>query len=239
MGISLKARLNGLDPRTKLLFVVFIGNAAFMAPGNWALCWCFAVALAVILIAGEYKGAVTSGLVFLVAMGLDTLATRYLQEDILGLTAGMFSFMLARLAPIFMMAGWALNTTGASHVIAAMQNMRSPKGFTIAIAVTFRFVPTVRYEFRHIKNTMKLRGVGLSWRRILCHPLQTLEYSIVPLLMRSIKISDDLAASALTRGLGRPVRRSSIWEVRLRSFDWVSMALCISVILAGFTILAQ
>ncbi len=237
MKASPRERIIALDPRIKLLLVVVMGNAAFFAPGNWGLVWCFALSLVVLLIAGKYGTVVSSGIVFLIAMGLDTLSARYLGTDTLGLTFGMFSFMLGRLAPIFMLASWALNTTETDRVITAMVKMCMPKGLTIAIAVAFRFVPTVRHEFRYIKNTMKLRGIALNWRRILRHPLQTMEYSLVPLLMRSMKIGDDLAASALTRGLGRPVKRSSIHTVRLGAFDWISAACFVAVLLGGFAAL--
>lgn len=226
--------VNGIDPRIKLLILILVGNATFFAPGSVGLIWCFLVVLVLVLMAGEYRLSVMSSVLFLVVMGLDALSVRYLGNDMIGLSIGMFTFMLARLTPLFMIVLWALDTTGSERVIAAMQNMRIPKGFTVAIAVMFRFVPTTRYEFGYIKNTMKLRGIGLRWQRVLTHPLATLEYALVPLLMRSMKIGDDLSASALTRGLGRPIRRSSLQDVRIRAFDGVFFLAFVGLVSAGF-----
>ena len=79
--------------------------------------------------------------------------------------------------------------------------MRLPRGLVITIAVVFRYLPTAADEFRKISATMRLRGVELSARNLVLHPGRSLEYVLVPLIIRTIKIADDLAASAMTRGL--------------------------------------
>jgi len=159
-----------------------------------------------------------NSVLYLIVLGIDALATQYITNAMLQMGLGMFVDVVERLVPTFMIAGWAINTTETSELISALQNMRVPKGVIISLAVAFRFMPTVRHEFWYIKNTMKLRGVSLNWKNLLRHPLKTMEYSLVPLLMRSMKIAEDLAASALTRGLDRENRRTSHCEVRLRPY---------------------
>ena len=52
-----------------------------------------------------------------------------------------------------------------------------------------------------IRNTMDIRGIGDTVWKQLIHPLATIEYILIPLLMRCLKVTDELAASGTTRGL--------------------------------------
>ncbi|MCC9922920.1 energy-coupling factor transporter transmembrane protein EcfT, partial [Streptococcus agalactiae] len=46
-----------------------------------------------------------------------------------------------------------------------------------------------------------------------------IEYTLVPLLMRMIKISDELSASALIRGLDSDENRVTLTKLRFRTTD--------------------
>ena len=74
-------------------------------------------------------------------------------------------------------------------LIASLQRLRLPRGLVITIAVVFRYLPTAADEFRKISATMRLRGVELSARNLVLHPGRSLEYVLVPLIIRTIKIS--------------------------------------------------
>ncbi len=83
----------------------------------------------------------------------------------------------------------------------ALQRMRLPQAVTIPLVVMFRYIPTLRIEYRQIRSTMDIRGISDTvWKRV-SHPLATIEYILIPLLMRCLKVTDELAASGTTRGL--------------------------------------
>ena len=50
-------------------------------------------------------------------------------------------------------------------------------------------------------------------------PIKYIEYTLVPLLMRMIKISDELSASALIRGLDSDEKRVTLTELQFRKTD--------------------
>lgn len=227
------------DPRIKLLFVLVMGTLTFMAPNTFVLVWNYAVAVFLLLLSGGGKAAVKSGFFFILLLGLEELNNRLPAPDTVRLTLGMLLFMLQRLLPLFLLAGWISKSVRVSHLISALQGMRIPKGFTISLAVALRFIPTVQYEFASIRKSMKLRGVDISAKNILTKPVRTLEYTIVPLLLRSMKVSDELAASAMTRGLDRPGPRTSAEEVRLRPSDYAGLLLFLGLLLAGLAVNAQ
>ena len=49
------------------------------------------------------------------------------------------------------------------------------------------------------------------------HPLATIEYILIPLLMRCLKVTDELAASGTTRGLELECKRYALRPIR---FAW-------------------
>ena len=51
------------------------------------------------------------------------------------------------------------------------------------------------------------------------HPIKYIEYTLVPLLMRMIKISDELSASALIRGLDSDENRVTLTELHFKCAD--------------------
>ena len=75
---------------------------------------------------------------------------------------------------------------------------------------------------------MTMRGMGAA--DALRRPLAHLEYGIVPLMMSTLRIGDELSAAALTKGLdsGRP--RTHLGEIRMRPRDWATVALAAALI---------
>ena len=56
---------------------------------------------------------------------------------------------------------------------------------------------------------MKMRGIRFGGGKASA----MLEYRLVPVIMCSVKIGEELNAAALTRGLGGPVKRTNICEI--------------------------
>ena len=93
------------------------------------------------------------------------------------------------------------------------------------ISVMFRFFPTIKEEYAAIRDAMRLRNVG-SWR----NPLEMLEYRLVPLLAGLVSIGNELSASALTRGLNAPIRRTNMCPIGFHWQDVAVILLCLVLI---------
>lgn len=48
-----------------------------------------------------------------------------------------------------------------------------------------------------------------------------MEYVVVPLIFRSIKVGDELAAAAIVRGIENPGKKQSYYETRMSRTDIV------------------
>ena len=68
---------------------------------------------------------------------------------------------------------------------------------------------------------MKIRGFLKSVGNVLKHPMDTLEYAIVPMVFRSLKIADELAASSIVRGIESPYKKESYYVSRIAVLDCV------------------
>lgn len=77
---------------------------------------------------------------------------------------------------------------------------------------------------KKLRLSMKTKGL-LEPARILTHPLETGEYVLIPLLLRCIQIADQLAVSAVVRGIQCPVKRSSYYGKRC-GLSTISLPLC-------------
>lgn len=213
-----------LDPRMKLLMLILFTTATYISRSTWVLLWDYIIIVALYMIRRLWRGAWRTGILFGSFLILEFLIG-FIPHEGTKAALGLIIFFLERTSIFFVMGNWMATKLRISDFSTALQNMHFPKGAIITLAVVFRYLPTVSDEFRSIKNTMKLRGIGLTFKNIILHPIKTGEYAIVPLIIRSMKIADELAASAMTRGLDLETKRTSYREIRLRLKDFVAPVL--------------
>ncbi len=117
------------------------------------------------------------------------------------------------------MAAYLTFKIPSGKLIAVFQKSSLPQSVILILVVIFRFLPTISGEFRAIREAMKVRGFTGSFKRVLFHPLMTMEYAVVPLIFRSIKIGDELAAASIVRGIENPNKKHSYYSTKLGRLD--------------------
>jgi energy-coupling factor transport system permease protein len=214
-----------LDPRTQIFALVSIGvvltaggYGGLMAYARPALA---ALPLLLLLFSLRWKVA----LFYTVAFSAAYFAEAFLLSHV----GGLLNFLLlatvgilARFMPGIMMGYFLVSTTTVSEFMAAMRKLHMTEKITIPLSVMFRFFPTVREEYSAIGDAMRMRGVSLAGGK----PVKMLEYRLVPMMMCSLKIGEELSAAALTRGLGAPVNRTNISKIGFHAQDVVLMLVC-------------
>jgi energy-coupling factor transport system permease protein len=140
-------------------------------------------------------------------------------------------FMFWRMTPVFI-AAWNLMTTRVGSISAFLSGLRAPAGVILGMLVVFRFFPTMSAELRRLREAMRNRGL-LRPSRIARHPLSTLEYILVPMLLHCLRIADELAVSALSRGIEAAVKRESYYSVKMGLRDYGCL-LCSAAALGVF-----
>jgi len=221
-----------LDPRTKMLMVITIstviiggGNGGLM---NIAKPLLAAVPLLMLITSRRSRAAIAYTAIYILCFAGERL--------LVPITSGFLNFlivaccgMLTRFLPGIMMGYFLVTTTTVSEFTAAMERMHMPRQITIPLSVMFRFFPTVGEEMAAINDAMKMRGITFA------NPMRMLEYRLVPMLMCSVKIGEELSAAALTRGLGAPVKRTNICEVGFHIQDMFAILICIFGFAAFFS----
>ena len=227
-----KAKQLYLDPRTKIvlcLAVSFIMLDSTISPVVNALQIALAaLPLIFLLMLGKHKMAVYYVCAYAFASLVPALLVSYLPAVINLLFTGMIALM-TQILPGMMMAYFLLASTSVSEFVTAMDRMHVPKSISVPMSVLFRFFPTIVEEYGHVRDAMRMREVGN-----LRQPMAMLEYRMVPFMTSIVSIGNDLAASALTRGLSAPVRRTNVCPIGFTWRDGLALVLtggCIAIFL--------
>ncbi|MDF2988539.1 MAG: cobalt transport protein [Eubacterium sp.] len=219
LGINSSARIK-LDPRTKLFMLLAVnivmvgggyrGISAFIRP--------VMAMLPLLLLVAERR--YSKALPYLILTGAALCGETFLvsrTHGILNLLIVILSGLISRFTPGLVMGYYVVSTTKIAEFIAAMERMRLPQCIIIPFSVMLRFFPTVRAENSAITDAMRMRGIQLGGKK----PGAMLEYRLVPMLMCTVKIGEELSAAALTRGLGKPVRRTNISHIGFKTPDFI------------------
>lgn len=214
-----------LDPRTKLALLItiaiFILGDSYQSVMQYLLA---AVPFALLLTAKMWNNAALYVLVFGGSLCLELLALPYL-SGLPGYILVAVIGILLHFSPGVVMGYFFVTTTTVSEFVTAMERLHIPKQITIPMSVMFRFFPTVMEEWSAISDAMRMRGIRWGGGRVGA----MLEYRIVPMLMCSVKIGEELSAASLTRGLGSPVKRTSICKIGFHVQDILLLLICLSV----------
>lgn len=198
------------DFRAKLAVFISAFLLAALLTHDFTVC----AALAMMTLYLSVQHFTRTGLIYLL-IGLVIALLRRLsgENGITILMPDMFLFAVLRIL-LVLMAACPMILMPPGEAIAALFKMHCPKFFALPLTFMLRFAPTVRNEFRAVFAAMHLRGL-IS----VAHPLRTFEYTLIPIIVRSSKIADELAASAELRGIENPGPHSCIRRIVLTRKD--------------------
>lgn len=176
---------------------------------------------------GLYKQGIGCYTVYLVTVVGLYLETKYSISFPSPLLLSMIYKLLLPAMPAYL-----LFRIPSGKLTASLRKLPIPAKAMLVLVVMLRFAPTIILEFGEVREAMKIRGFLRSVPTVLRHPLNTLEYAIVPMVFRSLKIADELSASAIVRGIESPYKskvtmsaashrwtRSSCWSaLQLESY---------------------
>ena len=224
-----------LDFRTKMLmslclsYTLILGNIqtkfSIVASAYSLLPYVF-------LLLNREKKAAVKGILFIMAAYIIQKEWVFSAGGFLGSLFLFITMMFLRLLPGFVMARFALASSTMSHMTSALKKMHFPVVLIIPITVMARFFHTAREDYNQVKDAMYLHG--LTNRRLFFHPVKLFEYRMVPLFMVLTKTADDVAVSAMTRGLKIHGKRTYIGESRFCMRDYICFLLML--VLIGFYI---
>ena len=213
---DLRAGLFGLDPRTHLLAVVAFGVASIVLTGLLETALLQVAAALYLAGNGRARLALRSCASFAVVAGLSFL-------PLPGLYGVLFVSLLHMVPPFT--AGCALFSLSPSAIMCALARWR----------MLFRFASVLSFEARSIVRGIRLRGVFPRAIDVALHPALAYECCYTPLVMRCLRLSAELAASAELRGIEADGVRTSVHHVGFEARDALA-AVAVLAVCAGLCV---
>ena len=208
---------------TLLILSICVCTVAFFCKNMWLHIAYTTALFLVMAIFGCLKMGLKFLISFLISYGWLIFNVRYG----INIPSPMLFTFLIELIPVFM-AVYLLSQAPSGKLTTALRQLPLPSSIRLTVIVILRFIPTVASEFSDVLDAMKTRGLMRSPFQVILHPLNTFEYVIVPMVFRSLKIADELAASSVVRGIESPYKKKSYYLNKMAVSDGIMIVLFVS-----------
>ncbi|MFQ6058855.1 MAG: energy-coupling factor transporter transmembrane component T family protein [Anaerolineae bacterium] len=210
-----------LDPRTKLILALAYAAILILTRALPALL--AELALLAVLIALLGLGRVwLRALRLVLAMTAIVFAISLLAFDLtVALTTSVRLVALVTTFFVFFQA------TLPEDLGNGLVKMGVPYAFTFILTGAMQFVPVMARKIQDIVDAQRARGIPLGWDLAGWRHIPAL---LTPLLIQSLKLSDELAEAMESRGFGRS-GRTFMREYRVKSWEYGLMALAVGLVI--------
>lgn len=210
-----------LDPRVYLFLFIAALVSTLMIHSEWGIFIAFLIVLSWQLIAGYGYRIIVYLFYYAVLYGITRLSILQVTahpDAIFAVTLSNLG-MIGRRAIFPILFAMIIVKLPTGSLIGALNKLLIPKSIGIGLATMLRFFPTIREESRAIRDAQKFRGVGVGFWGTLIHLPQVINYVYIPLIMRIIKLSEELSASVMVRGVDLNNRIESFYSLKLDKRD--------------------
>ena len=192
-----------VDARVYMALILIGAIAMIFVHTEYGMALMFTVSLLWQLGASKRKGLFGYLFVYVFLFAVAHVAIWWLSAHAGNTTAIAFSSfgVSGRKAMIPLLYAILLARVPTGSFLGALSAMRMPKAVGISAAIALRFFPTLGQEYRQIRNAQKFRGLGVGVGNTLTHLPSILTNILLPLIVRIVKISEELSASATVRGV--------------------------------------
>ena len=210
------------DPRTKLALGVMAVIAVFAAraPGTLYL-----------------QGAAITALAGLTGMRtrlprvlrlMWPVATLVFLMGLISYDPAVALMLTVRLANLVMVSAMLFGAVTPNEMGDALRMMKIPFGASFILTSGMRYVPLIGLKIRHIMEAQQSRGIDLKPR---LRNTKNFIALLVPLLVQSFLLSDELAVAMESRGFGRK-GRTMRRRYLLSGRDYLLMGISLSTLIA-------
>ena len=213
-----------LNQLTLVILNILFPVVIFLGKGVIYETICLLIAVAVLIIYKRYLQIlkfVIGYLIFLSLAYLLSISNVILIADLFGTLV----YIILRMIPVMMIAYILVKDIKSNELLSAFEQIHLPKKIMLSITVALRFFPTYKLEIKMIRESLKMRNINLSIKQ----PLKFLEYWLVPVLMRINLIAEEMTATAMTKGVESPMRRTSFYNVKMRTVDWIFLTVILII----------
>lgn len=227
-----------MDPRAKLYLLLLANLMLFFHVGTMAEAIATGFFLLLFFLSGRIRSGIRLSVLYFGLLTVDVWVVPLAGEGILLNLLSLVSVGIRMMLPCLITGIYAFSTTTVGELTSALRKMHIPESVIIPCAVVVRFFPTVQEDYHQIRNAMALRGIAEGKAALLLHPMQSMEYILMPLLMNGNNVAQDLSVAALTKGIGLSGTPTCMTELHLTAWDFLYPALCtLPLLWKGVTLL--
>ncbi|NLG05892.1 MAG: energy-coupling factor transporter transmembrane protein EcfT [Clostridia bacterium] len=200
-----------IDARIRVLLVIVLSVLSVVLRDNLYLLIMTGVVGLIMLLSGIIFPAFTMSAAIVLFCLLQSV-----YSSVLTGTTGIFVLTILQILPRFlflrMLGASLMRVLTIGEMIETLEKLRLPRQIVIPFAVMLRYLPTMKLEMHYIRDSLKIRGIDYSVLAFIKAPVQWIEYMLVPILMRSVRLADELSATAMVRGIDNQTKRAWIYE---------------------------
>lgn len=132
-----------------------------------------------------------------------------------------FTWLLARFIPsmkeqtllqtmIPFLRMWPLTNMGLAvslsmdvgHSLGVLKKLRLPRILYIPLMVALRFIPGFINDVGELRDCLLIRGIPIGIFQLMLHPLRTTRLLFVPMVIRALRLADELAVATELKRVG-------------------------------------
>lgn len=231
--------IHDLDPRIKFVYVCAIFVIAIIFGELIPLMALFIMQIPFILLARVKREWIRSmrGATFLATIIFLTnfVVTYFFTHYPLAVSLENASALTLRFIVLVESFSIFFLTTSPDTLSLALEQTHVPYEFTFAFTTAVRFVPVLAEEAQTIMDAQKARGLELERGNFLKRVRNYIPI-LIPLIISAIRRSLELAEAMESRAWGATKKRTNLYVLKMRSQDFILLALTIGILAAAIYI---
>lgn len=209
-----------VDDRVKVWMAISASAVAIYCVDWYLQCLILFICLALCMAGGTGRFVAGYTILLLMVVGGVSLGLQLTSSDSTATGMSLY-FVIIKFSPMFVMMIFIQASLNTSRFLHMLDQMRIPAKYVIPLGVCLRFMPSAATEIRQVRYAMRMRGIRLFSISSIKHPFVMLGYMMTPILVRSLAIGEELARSAVARGIESPGPKTSIHEAPFRTVDGI------------------
>lgn len=111
--------------------------------------------------------------------------------------------------------------------VGTMKSVRLPRFLFLPLLVFCRFVPEFVDVVRQLRDAVRMRGFSVGFGSAILHPFQTIRLTVIPLIVRTLRMADNLSIAAEMKRVGYAKKPTQLRTLRFRGLDFAVLAVTI------------
>ena len=113
--------------------------------------------------------------------------------------------------------------------VGTMKSVRLPRFLFLPLLVFCRFVPEFVDVIRQLRDAVRMRGFSVGFGSAILHPFQTIRLTVIPLVVRTLRMADNLSMAAEMKRVGYAKKPTQLRTLRFCRLDVAALAATVLV----------